>query len=68
MLLQHNAKVYLAARSKQNADAAIALLKAETGREPVFLEVNLANLASVKKAAQEFLSKEPELHILFNNA
>ncbi|KAM5541128.1 hypothetical protein V8D89_005057 [Ganoderma adspersum] len=68
VLLQHNAKVYLAARSKQNADAAVASLKAETGREPVFLELDLANLASVKKAAQEFLSKEPELHILFCNA
>lgn len=68
MLLQHNAKVYLAARSKQNADAAIASLKEETGQEPIFLEVNLASLASVKKAAQEFLNKEPELHILFCNA
>ena len=43
-------------------------LKNETGREAIFLEVDLANLASVKKAAIEFLSSESQLHILFNNA
>ncbi|KAI1790008.1 NAD(P)-binding protein [Ganoderma leucocontextum] len=67
-MLKHNAKVYLAARSKEKAAAAIASLKDETGREPVFLQLDLASLASVKAAAQEFLSKEPELHILFCNA
>ncbi|KAH9857650.1 NAD-P-binding protein [Lenzites betulinus] len=67
-LLQHNAKVYLAARSKAKADAAIASLKEATGKEAIFLELDLADLASVKKSAQEFLSKESELHVLFNNA
>ncbi|KAI1793118.1 NAD(P)-binding protein [Ganoderma leucocontextum] len=67
-LLQHNAKVYLAARSKEKADAAISDLKAATGKEALFLELDLASLASVKKAAGDFLSKEQELHILFNNA
>ncbi|KAI0671229.1 NAD-P-binding protein [Trametes maxima] len=67
-LLQRNAKVYLAARNKARADAAIASLKEATGKEAIFLELDLASLASVKKAAQEFLSKEHELHILFNNA
>ncbi|KAH9849462.1 NAD(P)-binding protein [Lenzites betulinus] len=68
VLLQHNAKVYLAARSKEKADAAIASLKEATGKEAIFLELDLADLASVKKSAQEFLSKESELHVLFNNA
>ncbi|KAI0642874.1 NAD-P-binding protein [Trametes meyenii] len=67
-LLQHNAKVYLAARNKTKAEAAIASLKEATGKEAIFLELDLSSLASVKKAAQEFLSKEHELHILFNNA
>lgn len=67
-LLQHNAKVYMAARNKQKAEAAIASLKTETSREAIFLELDLSSLASVKKSAQEFLSKEHELHILFNNA
>ncbi|PIL34966.1 hypothetical protein GSI_02753 [Ganoderma sinense ZZ0214-1] len=68
VLLQHNAKVYLAARSRRNADAAIVSLKKDTGLEPIFLELDLANLSSVKRAADDFLSKEPELHVLFCNA
>ncbi|KAH9849461.1 clathrin adaptor complex small chain-domain-containing protein [Lenzites betulinus] len=68
VLLQRNAKVYLAARSKSKAEAAIATLTEATGKAPIFLELDLSSLASVKKAAQEFLSKERELHILFNNA
>ncbi|TFY74669.1 hypothetical protein EWM64_g9343 [Hericium alpestre] len=67
-LLAHNATVYLAARSPAKAHAAIRELKERTGREAVFLELDLANLASVKRAAEEFLEKEKELHVLFNNA
>ncbi|KAF9524290.1 NAD-binding protein [Crepidotus variabilis] len=67
-LLSHNAKVYLAARNKEKAEAAINELKELTGREGIFLKLDLSNLASVKAAAEEFLSKENELHILFNNA
>ena len=67
-MLKHNAKVYLAARSQEKATEAIASLKEETGREAIFLQLDLASLASVKAAAQEFLTKEPELHVLFCNA
>ena len=67
-LLQHNAKVYLAARSKEKADKAIASLKEETGKEAIFHELDLTDLATVKKSAETFLSKENELHVLFNNA
>ncbi|TBU26107.1 NAD(P)-binding protein [Dichomitus squalens] len=67
-MLKHNAKVYLAARSPEKAAAAIASLKEETGKEAIFLKLDLGSLASVKAAAQEFLSKESELHVLFNNA
>ncbi|KAH9940780.1 NAD(P)-binding protein [Epithele typhae] len=67
-LLMHNAKVYLAARSKEKALNAITLLKEQTGKETIFLELDLSDLHSVKTAAEEFLSKEHELHILFNNA
>ncbi|KAF7307309.1 hypothetical protein MIND_00524900 [Mycena indigotica] len=66
-LLERNAKVYLAARNPENAKSAIADLKAETGREAEFLEVDLANLPSIKRAAQEFTSKESQLNVLFNN-
>ena len=46
----------------------LAALKEETGKEAIFLALDLSSLASVTVAAAEFLSKEPELHMLFNNA
>ncbi|KAJ7366093.1 NAD-binding protein [Mycena albidolilacea] len=66
-LLQHNAKVYLAARSSANAKAAIDELQAETGKQAEFLQLDLADLHSVKRAVQEFTQKETQLHVLFNN-
>ncbi|TBU37636.1 NAD(P)-binding protein [Dichomitus squalens] len=67
-LLQHNAKVYLAARSKEKAEKAISSLKEATGKEAIFHELDLSDLAAVKKSAGHFLSKEKELHVLYNNA
>lgn len=67
-MLEHDAKVYIAVRNKEKAEKAISELKEVTGKDAIFLELDLASLASVRKAAQEFLSKEKELHILFNNA
>ncbi|KAG8795583.1 hypothetical protein FRC12_012322 [Ceratobasidium sp. 428] len=67
-LLEKNAKVYLAARSKTKADEAIEWLKTETGKMAVFLQLDLASLVSVRKAVEEFKSNEHELHVLFNNA
>ena len=58
----------MACRSQSRADAAITALKTLTGKEAIFLELDLSNLASVRKAAEEFLNQESELHILFNNA
>ena len=69
VVLAHNAKVYLAGRSKEKAEKAIATLAQQTGgKDAFFLELNLASLASIKKAVEEFLGKERELHVLFNNA
>ncbi|KAF6745194.1 hypothetical protein DFP72DRAFT_824718 [Ephemerocybe angulata] len=67
-LLNHNAKVYFAARDKERAEQAIKDLKEETGKEGIFLQLDLSDLPSVKRAAEEFLKLEPQLHILFNNA
>ncbi|KAH9932792.1 NAD-P-binding protein [Epithele typhae] len=67
-LLKRDAKVYLAARSKERADAAIARLKQDTGKDAIFLPLDLSSLASVRTAATEFKGKEPALHVLFNNA
>ncbi|PCH41959.1 NAD(P)-binding protein [Wolfiporia cocos MD-104 SS10] len=67
-LLEHNAKVYMASRNKDKAFTAIKELKDETGREAIFLELDLSDLSSVRRAATQFLSMENELHVLFNNA
>ena len=57
--MQRNAKVYMASRDEKKAQDAIEELKQETGREAIFLELNLSNLASVKKSAEEFLRYRP---------
>ncbi|KAF9783764.1 hypothetical protein BJ322DRAFT_1007799 [Thelephora terrestris] len=67
-LLSKNAKVYIATRNEDRAKAAIEDLKRTTGKEAVFLKLDLSSLKSVKAAAEEFLEKESALHILFNNA
>ncbi|EIM81872.1 NAD-P-binding protein [Stereum hirsutum FP-91666 SS1] len=67
-LLEHNAKVYMASRSPDRAQGAIQQLRDETGKEALYLHLDLADLTSVRKSAEEFLSKETELHVLFNNA
>jgi NAD(P)-dependent dehydrogenase (short-subunit alcohol dehydrogenase family) len=66
-LLSHNAKVYIGARNQTKSEEAIKSLKELTGKEAIFLKLDLADLRAVKGAAEEFLSKEHELHILYNN-
>ncbi|PBK90485.1 NAD-P-binding protein [Armillaria gallica] len=67
-LLKRNAKVYMAARNEIKARNTIHELLKDTGKEAIFLKLDLASLESVREAAAEFKSKETELHILFNNA
>ena len=56
-------------RSREKAEAAITTLQEVTGRfNVVYIHVDLANVVSVKAAAQELVSKERRLDILFNNA
>ncbi|KAJ7493609.1 NAD(P)-binding protein [Mycena latifolia] len=66
-LLMKNAKVYLGARSEAKAAEAINQLEAETGKKAVFLQLDLADLVSVRRAATAFLAEEARLDILFNN-
>ncbi|KAI0769385.1 NAD-P-binding protein [Trametes elegans] len=66
-LLLHNAKVYMASRDERKALEAIAELRRETGKEVIFLKLDLADLRSVKTAAREFMSKETTLNVLFNS-
>lgn len=67
-LARKGAKVYMAARNKGRAEAAVAKLQSE-GLEPgngkvVWLELDLCDPRNSKKAAQEFMNKEDRLDIL----
>ncbi|KAJ7165872.1 NAD-P-binding protein [Mycena filopes] len=67
-LLAHGARVYIAGRSQSRGDDTMARLKQETGKTDVhFLELDLADLPAVKRAAETYLSSETQLHVLFNN-
>ncbi|KAF8477340.1 retinol dehydrogenase 12 [Kalaharituber pfeilii] len=66
---RHGAKVYMASRTESKARKAIDEIKAEVpGAQVEYLHLDLTSLQSVKEAADEFLSKESQLHILLNNA
>lgn len=57
-LAQHNAKVYMTARSLRKAEEAIQEIKAKTQREDLdisILKIDMLDLSSVKSAAEDFL-------------
>jgi NAD(P)-dependent dehydrogenase (short-subunit alcohol dehydrogenase family) len=66
-LLLKNAKVYLAARSAEKGAEAIRRLEEETKKAAIFIQLDLADLRSVRKAADAFLAQESRLDLLFNN-
>nr|ACI69749.1 Dehydrogenase/reductase SDR family member 13 precursor [Salmo salar] len=68
-LARRGARVILACRSKQRAEAALADIKRESGsNEVVFMQLDLASLKSVRSFAETFLKTEPRLDLLINNA
>ncbi|CAE7204582.1 unnamed protein product [Rhizoctonia solani] len=69
VLLNKGAKVYMTSRDRVKAEKAIEDLKKETfGKTPTFIELDLADLRSVRRAVEEYKSMEQELHVLYNNA
>jgi retinol dehydrogenase 12 len=52
-LLSHNAKVYVFARNRTKAEAAIQRLEDETGKKAELVVGDLADIASIKRAAAE---------------
>lgn len=71
LLYSKNAKVYIACRSEEKATKAMARMRKAAPRSKgqlVFLSLDLADLTTVKTAAQNFLKQESKLHVLFNNA
>ncbi|KAI5981529.1 hypothetical protein EDD15DRAFT_2332152 [Pisolithus albus] len=63
-LARKGAKVYMASRNKEKAEAAIAQLKALGLERVVWLELDLSDPRNAKTAAQEFMNKENRLDIL----
>lgn len=71
ILYSYDAKVYITARSSKKIDLAIAEIKAahpKSRGELIYLHLDLDDLASIKKSADEFLQRENRLDVLWNNA
>jgi hypothetical protein len=64
------AKLYLTFRDKARGQAVAGDLMSRNpgGKKPVLIEMELANLESVRQAAKQFLGQEKRLDILINNA
>ncbi len=68
VLAARGARVLLACRGKERAEAAMARIKQATpGADLAFLPLDQADLASVRAAA-ELAAKEPRIDVLINNA
>ena len=46
----------MACRNKEKADMAITELKAETGKDALFLSVDLSDLKSIRAGSQDFVA------------
>ncbi|KAK9373440.1 uncharacterized protein V1513DRAFT_432845 [Lipomyces chichibuensis] len=71
VLYQHNAKVYLAARSEKKTMEVIDEIRhlhTNSTGQLLYLHLQLDDLTSIKASAQEFLSNESRLDVLWNNA
>src|SRR5947207_13437634 len=68
-LARRGGRVYVACRSPEKGRAAAAGIVAATGNDAVaFVPLDLADLASVRRCAEEFLALAEPLHVLINNA
>ncbi|XP_061072860.1 dehydrogenase/reductase SDR family member 13a.3 [Conger conger] len=68
-LARRGARVVLACRSKQRAEAAVFDIRRESGNsEVLYMHLDLASLKSVRSFAETFLQTEPRLDLLVNNA
>ncbi|KAJ6496166.1 NAD-P-binding protein [Mycena sanguinolenta] len=68
VLVTHGAKVYIATRNRSKAEDAIQSIFKGTGKSPIFLELDLADLDSVANAARTFSKEESRLDVLYNSA
>ena len=71
ILYKHNAKIYIAARSEEKSRKAIERVKARvphSSGQMLFLHLDLDDLTTIKRSADEFLSQNDRLDVLWNNA
>ncbi|KAH7014421.1 short-chain dehydrogenase [Microdochium trichocladiopsis] len=71
ILYSHNAKIYIATRSRQRAEEAIAEIRAaypSSRGQLIFLSLQLDDLTTIAATAREFLSLESRLDVLWANA
>ncbi len=62
-------RVVMACRDRERAERAIADVRESTKSDRVeLLELDLASLASVRRAAEELSARHPRVHVLVNNA
>lgn len=68
-LARRGGRVYLACRSRDKGEAAVAALAGQTGSDQIgYLPLDLADLDSVRRCAADFLARDEPLHGLINNA
>jgi NAD(P)-dependent dehydrogenase (short-subunit alcohol dehydrogenase family) len=71
ILFQQNGNIYMATRNEEKSLKAIEEMKRlypDSNGQIHYLHLDLADLRSVKKAAEEFASKEHRLDVLWHNA
>ncbi|KAM9319465.1 dehydrogenase/reductase SDR family member 13 [Gastrophryne carolinensis] len=68
-MARRGARVILGCRNKDTAEAAVHDIRRLSGNnEVLFMKLDLASVASIKAFCKAFLSSEPRLDILINNA
>ncbi|XP_068126239.1 dehydrogenase/reductase SDR family member 13 [Hyperolius riggenbachi] len=68
-MAKRGARVILACRNQETAEAAAYDIRRLSGNnEVLFMKLDLASIASIKSFCKTFLSSEPRLDILINNA
>jgi retinol dehydrogenase-12 len=69
VLAGRGARLYLACRSAESGRGTIDEIAAQTGNRAIeLLSLDLGDLDSVRRCAEDFLSTDASLHVLINNA
>jgi retinol dehydrogenase-12 len=71
ILYQHNGTVYIAGRSADKANKALASIREAIPNSKgklEFMHVDLADLSTIKPGVEKFLARESRLDVLTNNA